>query len=92
MKLYRISTEDKPYLAELAGNYFESFYITKGEGYWMGQRENGATIDILAADSREAWDRVSMLARDIKTHGWTLGEPEQEVVYITVTDVVLTVI
>lgn len=90
MKLYRICTENKPYLPELAAQYFESFYITTGTGYWRGVPEQGATIDIIDHDTREVWDRLTMLAYAIKEG--QEGEPTQEAVYITITDVVLTVI
>ncbi len=82
---YRIHTEMKPNLGELAGKRgFACLSITASEGYWHGMKEAGATLAIIGlASDRE---QVHQLARDIKCFNG------QEAVYVTETPTELHVI
>lgn len=71
-KLYRIATEDNPNLPTLASGFFDSFYLTNGVGYWKGQAEKGAAIEVLTDDV----DKVHQLAEYIRSVN------HQEAVYI----------
>jgi len=62
--LYHIYTEDKPNLADLASKHFDGFTILKGVGYWQGEAEPCAVIEII--DSKDKWLTVNTLALDIK--------------------------
>uniref|UniRef100_A0A6M3LM66 Uncharacterized protein n=1 Tax=viral metagenome TaxID=1070528 RepID=A0A6M3LM66_9ZZZZ len=75
--LYHIYTEDKPNLADLASKHFEGFTILKGIGYWQGEPEPCAVIEII--DDKNAWVDINALALLIKQ------ENKQQAVLITQT-------
>ena len=62
MTLYRIYTENRPNLAELVSAKFDSFTIFQGTGYWKGQAEQSAVIEILS----NARAKAENLARTIR--------------------------
>ena len=62
--LYRIYTEDKPNLNRLAGAYFDGFTLLQGIGYWKGQPEACAVIEIIAEESEAK--AIYCLARSIR--------------------------
>jgi len=62
--IYRIYTERKPNLAEIANKYFEGFTIIEAKGYWQGKPEPSAVIEIIADESSRG--TVTQLAYDIK--------------------------
>lgn len=79
---YRIHTEMKPNLGELAWKRgFTCLAITQAEGYWQGQKEVGAVVSIIGRDADR--EQVLQLARDIRCFNG------QEAVYVTETAVVL---
>lgn len=79
---YRIHTELKPNLGELAWRRgFSCLAITAVEGYWQGVKELGAVVSIIGRDADRG--AVLQLARDIKCFNG------QEAVYVTETAVVL---
>lgn len=62
--LYRLYTEDKPNLTELAGNHFKGFTVTPAVGYWKGNQESSKVIEIVGNQSMKP--EVKKLAREIK--------------------------
>lgn len=74
--IYHIYTEDKPDLYYLASIYLEGFTLTKGIGYWKGQYEPCAIIEVINGNK---WD-VYCLAEAIKTSN------KQEAVLVTATE------
>jgi hypothetical protein len=72
--LYRIATEHKDNLPDIVARYFESFYLTTGVGYWKGQAEVGATIEVIGTDKDRA--TIGRLAHVIRL------ENDQEAVYV----------
>jgi hypothetical protein len=65
-KLYRIYTQWKDNLGDLAVKYFpDGFTIYRGTGYWKGGREENATIEIALPEPNLSL--VQDLAKEIKT-------------------------
>lgn len=62
MRAYHIHTEWKRNLGKVASRYFPGFTLSKGAGYWQGQREASATIEVLT----DKPSKVNALARAIK--------------------------
>lgn len=60
---YRLYTERFANLGDIASRYFDAFTIVDTVGYWRGQRENSAVIEIGTDDAR----KVQTLAEDIRT-------------------------
>jgi len=71
--IYRIYTERRTNLAEIASRYFDSFTIFDGQGVYKKTFEYSAVIAVIGAD----WQGVKRLAQDIKQ------ENNQESVIIT---------
>ena len=64
--LYRIYTEDRENLPSLANAYFAGYSLYKGVGYWRGQEEKSAVIEVVTDDSKEEANAVECLARSIR--------------------------
>src|SRR3989304_5430264 len=61
---YRIYTEDKPGLPNLVSGFFQSFTFYRGVGFWKGNCEQSAYIEILGTPYDAADIRI--LAKLIK--------------------------
>jgi len=64
--LYRIFTERKPNLARLASRHFDGFTLTEATGYWQGQPEPSAVIEVILDGHPDDKARVYALANLIK--------------------------
>jgi hypothetical protein len=62
--LYRIHTEDRPNLPSLAGEFFPGFTLLRGTGYWQGQPERAAVIELYGttADRIEVQEMARVIA------------------------------
>lgn len=72
--LFRLYTERKPNLADLASKRFEGFTILPAVGTWKGVSEDSAVIEVIGTHDDEA--NILRLAEDIKR------ENSQEAVYL----------
>lgn len=80
--LYRIHTESKPNLGSVVCAFFDCFAIQPVIGYWQGQREEGATVEIIG--DRDDAPKVVRAAQAI------CDLNKQEAVYVTTMRVGLT--
>ena len=60
--IYRIYTEDLGNIPEIVSQYFDGFTVFEAVGYWKGQREKTAVVE-LVTDERV---KVYEMARTIK--------------------------
>ena len=63
MKHYILCTEWNESLDKVVAQWFDSFFIVKGIGYWHGQAETGCQIHVTTADAAT----VLNCAEQIKT-------------------------
>ena len=62
---YRLYTENRDNIPEIAVRYFESFTVFHGTGYYLGTPEHSTMIEIvLEVENRS---RIEALASDINT-------------------------
>lgn len=64
MKHYVLCTEYDSSLPNIVSDYFDSFFIVQGEGYWHRQREIGCQIHITCTAKDSV--RIMPLAAHIK--------------------------
>lgn len=62
--VYRLYTERKPNLAELAARYFQGFTLLDAQGYYDGIPEPAAIVEVIGDDSDAS--RVFLLASHIR--------------------------
>ena len=62
--IYRLYTERRSNLAELTSRYFDGFTLIDAVGYWEGNAEPSAIIEVIGTSFDYA--RVFALARDIR--------------------------
>lgn len=62
--LFRIYTESKPNLNELANQYFNNFTITKGVGYYNNKKEKAKVIEVIG--EKDIQSKIEKLANSIK--------------------------
>ena len=62
--IYRLYTERRANLAELTSRYFDGFTLIEAVGYWQGNAESSAIIEVIGTSFDYA--RVFALARDIR--------------------------
>ena len=65
MTLYRLGTQWDDTLHTVVANYFDGFAIVKGIGYWKGQQEESATIEVMSNEP-DAKIKVQQLAKAIR--------------------------
>ena len=82
--LYHLYTEYRPNLPEIVSRHFDGFTLLQGAGYWLGNSEASAILEILVPTS-DTWNGLILaLARDIKDTN------NQQSVYVTQTPVAFT--
>ena len=62
--VYRLYTERRPNLAELTSRYFDGFTLIDTVGYWRGNAEQSAIIEVIGTSTDYA--RVLDLAHAIR--------------------------
>jgi hypothetical protein len=73
---YRLYTERFANLGEIASRHFDGFTIVDSVGYWKGQREDSAIIEVVT----DAPHKIGELAEDIRTTN------HQQAVLVTAAD------
>jgi len=67
-KKIRIVTEKFDNLGQIAGKFFDGFSVSEQIGYWKGNKEKSAVIEITDIDGSPDFDsRISALCAEIKS-------------------------
>ena len=62
--IYRLYTERRANLAELTSRYFDGFTLIEAVGYWQGNAEPSAIVEVIGTSFD--YTRVLTLAHDIR--------------------------